>query len=137
MLSIISVLRSYPAAAAQAVSPKPRTSPGRRSGTNATESHTTTAASTRSFTKKSCCLRERPNDFAKDRYYGTLRRKKRPAKTVRPRGALMPHFRENYPGTNKSTLCGTLSRRTSRQRECAPILRFMTSRTEIPTFTFC
>ena len=137
MLSIISVLRSYPAAAAQAVSPKPRTSPGRRSGTNVTESHTTTAASTRSFTKKSCCLRELPNDFAKDRYYGTLRRKKRPAKTVRPRGALMPHFRENYPGTNKSTLCGISLRRTSRQRECAPILRFTIKVTVIPMFTFC
>ena len=137
MLSIISVLRSYPAAAAQAVSPKPRTSPGRRSGTNATESHTTTAASTKSFTKKSCCLRERPNDSVKDRCSGTLRRKRRPAKTVRPPGVLMPHFRENYPGTNKSTLCGISLRRTSRQRECAPILRFTIKVTVIPMFTFC
>ena len=137
MLSIISALRSYPEAAVRAVLQKPHTSPGRRSETNATESCTTTVASTRSFTKKSCCLQEHPNDSAKDRCYGTLRRKRRPAKTVRPRGALMPHFRENYPGTNKSTLCGISLRRTSRQRECAPILRFTIKVTVIPMFTFC
>ena len=137
MLSIISVLRSFPEAAAQAVSPKPHTSPGRRSKTNATELRTTTAASMRSFTKKLCCLRERPNDFARDLCSGTLRRKRKPAKTAKPRGALMLHFRENYPGTNRSTLCGNSLLRTLRQEGCAPILRFTIKVTVIPMFTFC
>ena len=136
MLSIISVSRSYPEAPVQAVSPKPPTLLGRRSKTNATELRTTTAASTRSFTKKSCCLRELPNDSVKDRCSGTLRRKRKPAKTAKPRAALMPHFRENYPGTNGSTLCGTLSRRTSRQRECALILLFTIKATEIHMYTY-
>ncbi len=136
MLSIISVLRSYPAAAAQAVLPKPRTSPGRRSGTNATESHTTTAASTKSFTKKSCFLRELPNDFAKDRYYGTLRRKKRHAKTVRPRGALTLHFREKYHGRSRSNLYGNSLSTTSRQGGCVLILLFTIKATEIPMYTY-
>ncbi len=137
MLSIISALRSYPAAAARAVSQKPHTLLGRRSRTNATESHTTTAASTRSFTKKSCCLRERPKSSATDRCSGTLRRKRRPEKTVRPRAALMPLFRENYPGANRSTLCGISSHKTLRQEGCARILRFTTREMVIPMFTFC
>ena len=136
LLFTILVSRSYPEAPVQAASPKQLTSPERRSKMSATELHMTTDASTKLFTKRYCCLRELPNEFAKDRYYGTLRRKKRPAKTVRPRGALMPHFRENYPGTNKSTLCGISLRRISHHTECVSILRFTTRMMEIPMCIF-
>ena len=136
MLFIISVSRSYPEAQARAVSQKPHTSPGRKSETNATESPMTIAASTKSFTKKSCFLRELSNDFAKDRYYGTLRRKKRHAKTVRPRGALTLHFREKYHGRSRSTLYGNSLSTTSRQGGCVLILLFTIKATEIPMYTY-
>ena len=79
MLFTILVSRSYPEAPVQAALPKLLTSPERKSKMSETVSPMTTDASTKLFTKRYCCLRELPNDFAKDRYYGTLRRKKRPA----------------------------------------------------------
>ena len=136
MLSIISVLRSYPAAAAQAVSPKPRTSPGRRSGTNATESLTTTAASTKSFTKKSCCPRKHPNIFASVLFSGTPQNRRKPAKTVRLPGVLTRHFRVKFHERSRSTLCGNSVRRISHHTGCASILRFTTRMMEIPMCIF-
>ena len=137
MLFTISALRSYPEAAVRAVLQKPHTSPGRRSETNATESRTTTDANTKLFIRRYCCLREHQNGFVNEPCSGMLRNRKKLAKTVRPLGVLMLHFHEKYPGRSRSTLYGDSLSTTSRQRECARILRFMTSRTEIPTFTFC
>ena len=136
MLSIISVLRSFPEAAVRAVSQKPHTSPGRRSETNATESPMTIAASTKSFTKKFCCPRERPNISASVLFSGTPRNRRKPEKTVRLPGVLTRHFRGKSHERSRSTSCGNSVRRISHHTGCASILLFMTKAMEIPMCIF-
>ena len=104
MLFTILVSRSYPEAPVQAASPKLLTSPERRSKMSETVSPMTTGASMKLFTKRYCCLRELPNNFVKEPYFGMLRNRKKLEKTVRLREALMLHFREKYHGRSRSTL---------------------------------
>ncbi len=136
MLFIISALRSYHEPPVQAASPKLLTSPERRSKMSETVSPMTIVASMKSFIRRSCCLRELPNNFESVLYSGMLRNRKKPEKTVRPRGPLTLHFREKYHVKSRLTLFGNLLYRTSRQRECVQTLRFMTRMMAIPMCIF-